>query len=165
MGEKWPVKPYIQNKTDDNISVIRQEVENFRLFQEDQLSDTSETNNNTTLQEGVSISKVYWSGEETYCYQLEIGEHKICRRQDTNFINASKLIKLSSMTRGRRDGILRCEKLRYTVRKDRLEFSGIWIPFERAKHLAMSADIYDQVHVLFSYDMELVYQQQVSRGN
>lgn len=164
MAQKWPNDADSHGDSNVSLSVIKQEVETFRLLQEDQLTDISEHNNSTALQEGVSIGKVYWLEQEVHCYRLEIGDHKVCRRQDTHFINASKLIKLSSITRGRRDAILRAEKVKYTVRKDQIDFRGVWVPFERARYLAVLVGIYDQVQDLFSYDMECVYQMQAVDG-
>lgn len=169
MAENWPQQRDTHTESDNCFRVIKLEVESLRLFQDDQLGNISEHNNSLALHEGALISKVYWMEQDTYCYQFELGPHRICRREDTHFINASKLIRLAPMTRGRRDGILRSEKVRYITRKGQTDFKGVWVPFERAKYLAVLANIFSHVQALFSYDMESVYQslvrQRISGSN
>ncbi|ODV74579.1 KilA-N domain-containing protein CYBJADRAFT_120572, partial [Cyberlindnera jadinii NRRL Y-1542] len=57
-----------------------------------------------------------WEDEGTVCYQVESRGISVSRREDTNFINGTKLLNVAGMTRGRRDGILKSEKVRYVVK-------------------------------------------------
>lgn len=145
MDGKRSLMGFEPERSHDNLPVVRQEVETFTLFQDDNLSDHISDEDCGLPVQGVFIRKLYWSEEDTYCFQLEFDQHKICRRADTHFINATKLMKVCSITRGRRDGLLRSEKIRYVIREGQMDLKGVWIPFERAKHLAIVEGIYKKV--------------------
>lgn len=80
------------------------------------------------------------------------------RREDTNFINGTKLLNVAGMTRGRRDGILKSEKVRYVVKIGAMNLKGVWIPFERALELARNESIVDLLYPLFVKDIKELYQ-------
>ena len=45
---------------------------------------------------------------------------------DNDMINATKLLNVAGMTRGRRDGILKNEKTRHTVKIGPMHLHGVW---------------------------------------
>ncbi len=55
------------------------------------------------------LTTTFWEDENTVCYQVESRGISVSRREDTNFINGTKLLNVAGMTRGRRDGILKSE--------------------------------------------------------
>lgn len=46
--------------------------------------------------------------------------------QDNHMINGTKLLNVAGMTRGRRDGILKSEKLRHVVKIGPMHLKGVW---------------------------------------
>lgn len=45
---------------------------------------------------------------------------------DNHYINGTKLLNVAGMTRGRRDGILKSEKLRKVVKIGPMHLKGVW---------------------------------------
>lgn len=137
-------------------NIVKMEVSSFSLFQGDETACCLGKKDKSPGK-GVVIDKIYWREEMTFCYQLMKGFKKISRRADTNFINGTKLMSACDITRGRRDGILRAEKIRYIVRDGPMDLQGVWIPFERARRLAIICGFYNTVESLFAYDLEFFY--------
>lgn len=104
------------------------------------------------------LTTTYWEDENTVCYQVESRGISVSRREDTNFINGTKLLNVAGMTRGRRDGILKSEKIRYVVKIGAMNLKGVWIPFERALELARNEGIVDLLYPLFVKDIKELYQ-------
>ena len=46
--------------------------------------------------------------------------------QDNHMINGTKLLNVAGMTRGRRDGILKSEKVRHVVKIGPMHLKGVW---------------------------------------
>ncbi|KAG7666142.1 uncharacterized protein J8A68_000320 [[Candida] subhashii] len=57
------------------------------------------------------VTTTMWEDEKTLCYQVDANNVSVVRRADNNMINGTKLLNVAQMTRGRRDGILKSEKL------------------------------------------------------
>lgn len=95
-----------------------------------------------------------WEDENTLCYQVEANGVNVVRRADNNFINGTKLLNVTRMTRGRRDGILKAEKVRHVVKIGSMHLKGVWIPFERAQIMAQRENILDLLYPLFVPDIE-----------
>lgn len=95
-----------------------------------------------------------WEDENTLCYQVEANGVNVVRRVDNNFINGTKLLNVTKMTRGRRDGILKAEKVRHVVKIGSMHLKGVWIPFERAQLMAQRENILDILYPLFVPDIE-----------
>jgi protein SOK2 len=104
------------------------------------------------------LTTTFWEDEGTVCYQVESRGISVSRREDTNFINGTKLLNVAGMTRGRRDGILKSEKVRYVVKIGAMNLKGVWIPFERALELARNEGIVDVLYPLFVKDIKELYQ-------
>ncbi|OMJ19284.1 putative transcription factor PHD1 [Smittium culicis] len=68
-------------------------------------------------------------------------------------INGTKLLNVTMMTRGKRDGILKNEKERVVVKTGAMYLKGVWISFERAKYLANKHQIYDILEPLFDLNL------------
>lgn len=95
-----------------------------------------------------------WEDENTLCYQVEANGVNVVRRADNNFINGTKLLNVTRMTRGRRDGMLKAEKIRHVVKIGSMHLKGVWIPFERAQIMAQRENILDLLYPLFVPDIE-----------
>lgn len=95
-----------------------------------------------------------WEDEKTLCYQVEVNGVSVVRRADNDMINGTKLLNVTKMTRGRRDGILRGEKVRNVVKIGSMHLKGVWIPFERAYLIAQKEKIVDLLHPLFVKDIK-----------
>lgn len=54
-------------------------------------------------------------------------------------INGTKLLNVAGMTRGRRDGILKSEKLRHVVKIGPMHLKGVWYVF--SSHTAYAASV------------------------
>ena len=72
---------------------------------------------------------------------------------DNSMINGTKLLNSASLTRGRRDHILRNEQVKYVVKVGSMDLRGIWIPFERALELAKNKNITDILYPLFVHNI------------
>lgn len=68
-------------------------------------------------------------------------------------INGTKLLNVAGMTRGRRDGILKSEKLRHVVKIGPMHLKGVWIPYERALEFANKEKITDLLYPLFVHNI------------
>lgn len=56
-------------------------------------------------------------------------------------INGTKLLNVAGMTRGRRDGILKSEKLRHVVKIGPMHLKGVWCVFRFRTACAASANL------------------------
>lgn len=105
------------------------------------------------------VTTTMWEDEKTLCYQVDANNVLVVRRADNNMINGTKLLNVAQMTRGRRDGILKSEKVRHVVKIGLMHLKGVWIPFERALAIAQREGIVDQLYPLFVRDIKQVIQQ------
>ncbi|PVU93637.1 hypothetical protein BB561_003132 [Smittium simulii] len=78
----------------------------------------------------------YWEDEKTDTFNIEYNNVTVSRRIDNNMINGTKLLNVTGMTRGKRDGILKNEKSRVVVKTGAMYLKGVWITLESAKLLA-----------------------------
>ena len=107
-----------------------------------------------------------WEDEKTLCYQVEANGVSVVRRADNDMINGTKLLNVTKMTRGRRDGILRGEKIRSVVKIGSMHLKGVWIPFDRAYLIAQKEKIVDLLYPLFVKDIKsFLKQSSVSDGS
>ncbi|KAI8646356.1 hypothetical protein BD408DRAFT_440046 [Parasitella parasitica] len=98
------------------------------------------------------ITTSLWDDEETVCYQVDVRSICVARRQDNDMVNGTKLLNVTGMSRGKRDGILKNEKGRVVVKVGAMHLKGVWVTFARAKALAVQFNIVDQLHPLFADD-------------
>lgn len=104
------------------------------------------------------VTTTMWEDEKTLCYQVDANNVSVVRRADNNMINGTKLLNVAQMTRGRRDGILKSEKVRHVVKIGSMHLKGVWIPFERALAMAQRESIVDLLYPLFVRDIKRVIQ-------
>lgn len=104
------------------------------------------------------VTTTMWEDEKTLCYQVDANNVAVVRRADNNMINGTKLLNVANMTRGRRDGILKLEKVRHVVKIGSMHLKGVWIPFERALAMAQREGIIDLLYPLFVRDIKRVIQ-------
>lgn len=91
-------------------------------------------------------------------------------------INGTKLLNVAGMTRGRRDGILKTEKLRKVIKIGPMHLKGVWfvatstlcrgftltcfrIPYERALDFANKENITESLYPLFLHNMDALLNQ------
>lgn len=98
------------------------------------------------------VTATLWEDEGSLCYQVEAKGICVARREgkrfapchfinaanrlefsltllDNHMINGTKLLNVAGMTRGRRDGILKSEKLRHVVKIGPMHLKGVWYVF------------------------------------
>ncbi|KAL0081005.1 transcription regulator HTH, apses-type DNA-binding domain-containing protein, partial [Phycomyces blakesleeanus] len=94
------------------------------------------------------FTTVEWVAEHTMCYQVNVNGTCVTRRQDNNMINGTKLLNMTKISRGKRDGILKVEKDRMVIKAGIIDFRGVWITFKRAKQLASQYGLIDTLYPL-----------------
>lgn len=99
------------------------------------------------------LSTTMWDDEGTVCFQVGVKDIIVARRDDNDFINGTKLLNVANMARGRRDGILKRERIHNIVKNGPMHLKGIWIPYDRALDLARKEKITDQLYPLFVHDI------------
>lgn len=100
------------------------------------------------------VTTTLWEDEGTLCFQVEARGICVARREDNNMINGTKLLNVAGMTRGRRDGILKSEKVRHVVKIGTMYLKGVWIPYERALEFSARERIVDLLYPLFVADIK-----------
>ncbi|TPX18431.1 uncharacterized protein E0L32_011672 [Thyridium curvatum] len=99
------------------------------------------------------VTATLWEDEGSLCFQVEARGICVARREDNHMINGTKLLNVAGMTRGRRDGILKSEKVRHVVKIGPMHLKGVWIPFERALEFANKERITDLLYPLFVHNI------------
>lgn len=95
------------------------------------------------------VTATLWEDEGCLCFQVEAKGVCVARRDDNHMINGTKLLNVAGMTRGRRDGILKSEKVRHVVKIGPMHLKGVWIPYERALDFANKEKITPHLYPLF----------------
>jgi protein SOK2 len=72
------------------------------------------------------VTATLWEDEGSLCFQVEAKGVCVARREDNHMINGTKLLNVAGMTRGRRDGILKSEKVRHVVKIGPMHLKGVW---------------------------------------
>ncbi|KAG2734421.1 hypothetical protein G9P44_002427 [Scheffersomyces stipitis] len=126
------------------------------------ISHSRNSSSSSTVQEYPDVAKpkiatVFWEDEKTICYQVRARGVLVSRREDTNFVNGTKLLNVIGMTRGKRDGILKTEKTRNVVKVGSMNLKGVWIPFDRAFEIARNEGVDEALHPLFVKDIKTFY--------
>ncbi|KAI1495016.1 hypothetical protein F5X96DRAFT_676076 [Biscogniauxia mediterranea] len=99
------------------------------------------------------VTATLWEDEGSLCFQVEARGICVARREDNHMINGTKLLNVAGMTRGRRDGILKSEKVRHVVKIGPMHLKGVWIPFERALDFANKEKITELLYPLFVHNI------------
>ncbi|KAK4230250.1 cell pattern formation-associated protein stuA [Podospora fimiseda] len=104
------------------------------------------------------VTATLWEDEGSLCFQVEARGICVARREDNHMINGTKLLNVAGMTRGRRDGILKSEKVRHVVKIGPMHLKGVWIPFDRALEFANKEKITELLYPLFVHNIgQLLY--------
>lgn len=104
------------------------------------------------------IATTYWEEEQTTCFQVRAHNIVVSRRENDNYINGTKLLNVTGMTRGKRDGMLKIEKGRLVIRNGTMNLKGVWIPFSRAYEIARNEGVDHLLYPLFVDDIREFYQ-------
>ncbi|KFA66336.1 hypothetical protein S40285_01268, partial [Stachybotrys chlorohalonatus IBT 40285] len=99
------------------------------------------------------VTATLWEDEGSLCFQVEARGICVARREDNHMINGTKLLNVAGMTRGRRDGILKSEKIRHVVKIGPMHLKGVWIPYERALDFANKEKITELLYPLFVHNI------------
>ncbi|MCJ1309408.1 hypothetical protein MMC25_003067 [Agyrium rufum] len=99
------------------------------------------------------VTATLWEDEGSLCFQVEVKGICVARREDNHMINGTKLLNVAGMTRGRRDGILKSEKIRHVVKIGPMHLKGVWIPFDRALDFANREKITEILYPLFVHNI------------
>ena len=99
------------------------------------------------------VTATLWEDEGSLCFQVEARGICVARREDNHMINGTKLLNVAGMTRGRRDGILKSEKVRHVVKIGPMHLKGVWIPYERALDFANKEKITEMLYPLFVHNI------------
>jgi len=99
------------------------------------------------------VTATLWEDEGSLCFQVEARGICVARREDNHMINGTKLLNVAGMTRGRRDGILKSEKVRHVVKIGPMHLKGVWIPYERALDFANKEKITESLYPLFVHNI------------
>ena len=67
-----------------------------------------------------------WKDEGSLCYQIEVNGIHVTRREDNNFINASKLMMVARVPRQERYRLLKSEQNLHFVKRGSMHLRGIW---------------------------------------
>ncbi|KAJ1343335.1 hypothetical protein BSLG_002361 [Batrachochytrium salamandrivorans] len=109
----------------------------------------------TTTPSGPRIlSSLATAGESLYeatysnvpVYELAVGENSVMRRRDDSWINATHVLKIAGIEKGRRTKILEKEvhhELHEKIQGGYGKYQGTWIPLDRAKTLAAQFGVDD----------------------
>ncbi|RKK69783.1 Cell pattern formation-associated protein STUA [Fusarium oxysporum] len=99
------------------------------------------------------VTATLWEDEGSLCFQVEARGICVARREDNHMINGTKLLNVAGMTRGRRDGILKSEKVRHVVKIGPMHLKGVWIPYDRALDFANKEKITELLFPLFVHNI------------
>ncbi|KAG4300594.1 hypothetical protein PCANB_003053 [Pneumocystis canis] len=140
------------NKNDDTISLTSSILSNISQPESYEFNLNDQTYFYKNLPR---VTTTLWENEGTLCFQVEAKSICVARREDNNMINGTKLLNVAGMSRGRRDGILKAEKIRSVVKIGAMHLKGVWIPFERALDFANRERITDLLYPLFVINIRL----------
>lgn len=109
------------------------------------------------------VATVFWEEEKSVCYQVKANGIVVSRKGSDDFVNGTKLLNVTGMSRGRRDGILKVEKGRRVIRNGSMNLKGVWIPYDRALEIARNEGIKDLLYPLFVKDIYSFYKEKGQR--
>lgn len=95
------------------------------------------------------IATTFWESEKTTCFQVQAHKVVVSRRESDDYVNGTKLLNVTGMTRGKRDGLLKTEKGRVVIRNGPMNLKGVWIPFNRASEIARNEGVDKLLYPLF----------------
>lgn len=111
------------------------------------------------------VTTLYWELQKTTCYQVKAQGVVVSRRASDNYVNGTKLLNVTGMSRGKRDGTLKTEKGRIVVRNGPMNLKGVWIPFNRAAEIARNEGVDGLLYPLFSRDIRLLFNEKEREVN
>jgi hypothetical protein len=102
-------------------------IQHFQYPQTQQIFDTT----GQVAPPGVKprVTATLWEDEGSWCFQVTAKGVCVARREDNHFINGTKLLNVAGMTRGRRDGILKSEETRHTVKIGPTHLKGVLVGY------------------------------------
>uniref|UniRef100_A0A0L0NNC6 HTH APSES-type domain-containing protein n=1 Tax=Candidozyma auris TaxID=498019 RepID=A0A0L0NNC6_CANAR len=154
-SETTPVTP--SYNYDSHSQCYYDSVSSFRLPNSSSSSVSSKANRKIIKP---LVATVFWEEEDTICYQVKANGFVVSRKEKDNLVNGTKLLNVTGMSRGRRDGILKVEKGRKVIRNGSMNLKGVWIPFHRALEIARNEGVKDLLYPLFVNDIGKFYKEE-----
>lgn len=124
------------------------------------LSSTMSVSNSLRKIAKPRVATTYWESENTTCFQVQARNVVVSRRENDDYVNGTKLLNVTGMTRGKRDGLLKTEKGRVVIRNGPMNLKGVWIPFKRAAEIARNEGVDKLLYPLFVNQIRDFFQEQ-----
>ncbi|KAI8645363.1 hypothetical protein BD408DRAFT_382237 [Parasitella parasitica] len=106
------------------------------------------------MAEAGSIYSAVYSGVPVF--EMIVNGVAIMRRRTDSYMNATQILKVASIDKGKRTKILEKEVLsgeHEKVQGGYGKYQGTWIPCEKSKELALKYGVYDQLAPLLDFDL------------
>ncbi|KAI8451089.1 hypothetical protein BY996DRAFT_3918690 [Phakopsora pachyrhizi] len=100
------------------------------------------------------IEMKHWEDDKTVYFQIIHNGVPVGRVRESGLVNGTKLLNLTKITRGKRDGILKNEKVRKVVKHGTMHLKGVWIEYSRAVYLAEQYKISHLVYPLLDPNLD-----------
>src|SRR5689334_16058815 len=90
-----------------------------------------------------------------HVYEMDVGGVAVMRRQKDNWLNATQILKVAGVEKGRRTKIL--EKEIQTGEHEKVQggygkYQGTWIPFERGLQVCEQYGVKETLHKLLTHN-------------
>lgn len=117
-------------------------------------SNSQPTNNHVDEEDLPQIYSSVYSGVEVY--EMEVNNVAVMRRRDDSHLNATQILKVAGLDKGKRTKIL--EKEIQTGDHEKVQggygkYQGTWISFERGVQVCRQYGVEDLLRPLLTYDM------------
>ncbi|ORY55552.1 transcription regulator HTH, apses-type DNA-binding domain-containing protein, partial [Leucosporidium creatinivorum] len=100
------------------------------------------------------VTAMMWDDEGVLCYTVLVGDNLIAERADNGWVNSTKMLNIIGLSRGKRDGLLKHEEQRLVIRRGSKQLKGVWLPLPRARHLAESQGITNDIYPILEDNIE-----------
>ncbi|KAK8080821.1 hypothetical protein PG997_008639 [Apiospora hydei] len=125
----------------------------FRHFSDSQ-SRLSHSNSQQQPNDGFNIYSAVYSGVDVY--EMEVNGVAVMRRRNDSWLNATQILKVAGVDKGKRTKIL--EKEIQTGEHEKVQggygkYQGTWIKFERGVEVCRQYGVEDMLRPLLTYDM------------
>ncbi|KAK8033551.1 Start control cdc10 [Apiospora marii] len=125
----------------------------FRQFSDSQ-SRLSHSNSQQPPNDGFNIYSAVYSGVDVY--EMEVNGIAVMRRRNDSWLNATQILKVAGVDKGKRTKIL--EKEIQTGEHEKVQggygkYQGTWIKFERGVEVCRQYGVEELLRPLLTYDM------------
>ncbi|KAJ3311863.1 transcriptional regulator swi6 [Boothiomyces sp. JEL0838] len=101
---------------------------------------------------GANLYEATYAGVEVY--ELIVGNNSVMRRRDDTMVNATHLLKVAGIEKGRRTKILEKEVL--NTKHEKIQggygkYQGTWVTLEQARELAHQFNVYEYCRAILDF--------------